>query len=79
MSDLPAPAEVLPHRPPFLLLDEVVELRIGEGAKGRWHLTGDGRCRTCGTPVAGVYDGPPGEWGAKRVPVELKSGRARRR
>ena len=41
MSGLPAPADVLPHRPPFLLLDEVVELRIGEGAKGRWRLTGD--------------------------------------
>jgi 3-hydroxyacyl-[acyl-carrier-protein] dehydratase len=41
VSALPAPADVLPHRPPFLLLDEVVELRIGEGAKGRWHLTGD--------------------------------------
>jgi 3-hydroxyacyl-[acyl-carrier-protein] dehydratase len=41
VSGLPAPAEVLPHRPPFLLLDEVVELRIGEGAKGLWRLTGD--------------------------------------
>ena len=38
---LPAPSEVLPHRAPFLLLDEVTELRLGEGAVGRWHLTGD--------------------------------------
>lgn len=38
---LPAPQEVLPHRAPFLLLDEVLELRLGEGATGRWHLTGD--------------------------------------
>jgi 3-hydroxyacyl-[acyl-carrier-protein] dehydratase len=37
---LPAPQEVLPHRAPFLLLDEVLELRLGEGATGRWHLTG---------------------------------------
>jgi 3-hydroxyacyl-[acyl-carrier-protein] dehydratase len=37
---LPAPADVLPHRPPFLLLDEVDELE-GAHAKGRWHLTGD--------------------------------------
>jgi len=44
-----------------------------------WKLTGDGHCRSCGALVAGVFDGPPGEWGAKRVPVELKSGRARRR
>jgi 3-hydroxyacyl-[acyl-carrier-protein] dehydratase len=41
VSGLPAPSEVLPHRPPFLLLDEVVELRVGEGTKGLWHLTGD--------------------------------------
>jgi len=38
---LPAPSEVLPHRAPFLLLDEVLELRLGEGATGQWHLTGD--------------------------------------
>jgi 3-hydroxyacyl-[acyl-carrier-protein] dehydratase len=41
VSPFPAPAEVLPHRPPFLLLDEVVELEIGCGAKGLWRLTGD--------------------------------------
>ena len=38
---LPAPAEVLPHRPPFLLLDEVTALEPGASAAGRWHLTGD--------------------------------------
>lgn len=38
---LPLPADVLPHRPPFLLLDEVIELVEGVSAKGRWHLTGD--------------------------------------
>ncbi len=38
---LPAPIEVLPHRAPFLLLDEVTELHLGEGAIGRWRLTGD--------------------------------------
>lgn len=38
---LPAPSEILPHRAPLLLLDEVTELRLGEGAIGRWHLTGD--------------------------------------
>ena len=43
-----------------------------------WKLTGDGHCRTCGATVAGVFDGPPGEWGARRVPVELKHGRVRR-
>ena len=37
-----------------------------------WHLTDDGRCRDCGMACAGVYDGPPGTWGAKRLPVRLK-------
>src|SRR2546421_12378718 len=35
------PEEVLPHRPPFLLLDEVDEVVPGQRARGRWHLTGD--------------------------------------
>ena len=35
------PADVLPHRPPFLLVDEVVDLEPGQRATGRWHLTGD--------------------------------------
>jgi 3-hydroxyacyl-[acyl-carrier-protein] dehydratase len=38
---LPAPAEVIPHRPPFLFVDELVEVVPGVSAKGRWHLTGD--------------------------------------
>jgi pyruvate formate lyase activating enzyme len=36
-----------------------------------WALDGDGRCRACGTPCAGVFDGPPGDWGARRQPVRL--------
>jgi pyruvate formate lyase activating enzyme len=36
-----------------------------------WHLSDDGRCLTCGTPCAGVFDGPPGSWGARRRPVCL--------
>jgi 3-hydroxyacyl-[acyl-carrier-protein] dehydratase len=38
---LPDPASVLPHRPPFLFVDELVELEPGVRAVGRWHLTGD--------------------------------------
>lgn len=38
---LPRPIDVLPHRPPFLLLDEVLELEPGGSARGIWHLTGD--------------------------------------
>ena len=41
MSAYPAPADVLPHRAPFLLLDEVTDLVIGESARGLWRLTGD--------------------------------------
>ena len=35
------PDEVLPHRPPFLLLDEVYDIDPGRSAKGRWKLTGE--------------------------------------
>jgi len=35
------PASVLPHRPPFLFVDEVVELTPGQRVVGRWHLTGE--------------------------------------
>ena len=38
---LPEPTAVIPHRPPFLLLDEVVELTPGVSARGRWRLRGD--------------------------------------
>jgi len=37
-----------------------------------WNLTDDGRCKACGTACAGLFDGPPGRWGAKRLPVRLK-------
>lgn len=35
------PADVLPHREPFLLLTHVDDVVPGERAKGRWALTGD--------------------------------------
>jgi 3-hydroxyacyl-[acyl-carrier-protein] dehydratase len=38
---LPQPIDVLPHRPPFLFVDEVTELVAGQSAKGYWKLTGD--------------------------------------
>ena len=40
-ADLPDPASVLPHRPPFLFVDEVVELTPGARVRARWHLTGE--------------------------------------
>ena len=36
-----------------------------------WNLDEEGRCLGCGTGCAGVFDGPPGRWGAKRKPVRL--------
>jgi pyruvate formate lyase activating enzyme len=38
---------------------------------GTWRLTGDGRCMACGTACAGRFEGPPGTWGARRLPVRL--------
>ena len=38
---------------------------------GEWHLTDEGHCRSCGTRCAGVFDGPAGRWGARRLPVRL--------
>ena len=39
-----------------------------------WNVSTDdhsGFCNKCGTQVAGVFDGPPGEWGAKRLPIRI--------
>lgn len=41
MSSFAAPADVLPHRPPFLFVDRISALEIGKGATGRWRLHGD--------------------------------------
>ena len=38
---LPRPEEVIPHRDPFLFVDEVTELVAGERARGFWHVRGD--------------------------------------
>jgi 3-hydroxyacyl-[acyl-carrier-protein] dehydratase len=35
------PDEILPHRPPFLFVDEIVALEPGQSARARWRLTGD--------------------------------------
>jgi pyruvate formate lyase activating enzyme len=37
-----------------------------------WNLTGDGKCRYCGTPCAGVFEARAGTWGARRQPVRLR-------
>ena len=35
------PKEILPHRAPFLLVDDITEIVAGERATGLWHLTGE--------------------------------------
>ena len=37
----------------------------------RYRVTNDGRCQSCGTTIAGVFDGPAGDWGARRLPVRI--------
>jgi 3-hydroxyacyl-[acyl-carrier-protein] dehydratase len=42
MSDLSlVPSDWLPHRPPFLLLDEMLTIEPGERASALWRLRGD--------------------------------------
>lgn len=41
MSDHPRPDEIIPHRPPFLFVTEIVEIVPGERVHARWQLTGD--------------------------------------
>lgn len=33
--------ELIPHRPPFLLVSEITALEPGVSASGKWHLTGE--------------------------------------
>jgi len=37
-----------------------------------WRLK-EGRCAACGEPVAGVLEDRPGDWGARRLPVAIRS------
>ena len=41
----------------------------------RWNLSDEGNCKSCGAPCAGVFEGPPGTWGARRQPVRLARAR----
>ena len=36
-----SPEDLLPHRAPFLFVDEILEIVPGESARGIWRLTGD--------------------------------------
>jgi pyruvate formate lyase activating enzyme len=37
-----------------------------------WGLDAQGRCRSCGTAAAGVFEAQPGTWGRKRQPVQFR-------
>jgi pyruvate formate lyase activating enzyme len=37
----------------------------------KWKLTSDGCCTNCGARCPGRFEGPPGDWGARRRPVRL--------
>ena len=41
----------------------------------RYALNDDGRCPRCATACAGVFDGPAGQWGARRLPVRISGAR----
>ncbi len=41
------------------------DLSVGE-------LTGDGHCGACGARCPGVFEGAPGTWGSRRLPVRLR-------
>lgn len=40
-AELPRPDELLPHRPPFLFVDEMISIVPGVSASGIWRLTGE--------------------------------------
>ena len=35
------PEDLIPHRPPFLFVDEILSIEAGRRAVARWHLKGD--------------------------------------
>ena len=38
-----------------------------------WNLTPDGRCKQCGERCAGIFDGSPGDWGTRRMPISIQA------
>ena len=41
MNEFPTPSSLIPHRPPFLFVDQITALNPGQSASGLWRLTGD--------------------------------------
>jgi pyruvate formate lyase activating enzyme len=38
---------------------------------GEYQLTEEGSCEACGTQIPGIFEGPVGTWGPRRLPVRL--------
>lgn len=38
-----------------------------------WNLDKDGCCPDCGTECAGRFEAKPGDWGSKRLPIQMSS------
>jgi pyruvate formate lyase activating enzyme len=36
-----------------------------------WHLTGAGRCGSCGTALPGLFEARAGRWGQRRLPIRI--------
>ena len=36
-----------------------------------WNLNDTGHCLNCGSQCAGRFEGPPGDWGRKRLPLDI--------
>ena len=36
-----------------------------------WNLSKDGKCPDCDMKIPGVFEAVPGDWGAKRTPVNM--------
>jgi pyruvate formate lyase activating enzyme len=39
-----------------------------------WNLDEKGCCNQCGEPLPGVFDEKPGDWGARRQPIQIHDG-----
>ncbi len=37
-----------------------------------WNLTATGKCQYCGASCSGVFEATPGNWGARRLPINLQ-------
>ncbi|HEX7113883.1 MAG TPA: AmmeMemoRadiSam system radical SAM enzyme [Steroidobacter sp.] len=40
---------------------------------GEWLLDDQGRCTSCATQLPGIFEGTPGNWGRRRMPVRLEA------